>query len=177
MLKTLILDEKAINRAIARISYEIIEHNKGSENLCIIGILSGGVYIAKRIAEKIYELEKREIEIGELDITKYRDDKKTEQPHQDNSNINFSIQDKNVVLVDDVIFTGRSVRAAIDALMNRGRPKQIKLAVLIDRGHRELPIRADFVGKNLPTSRGEKVQVMFKQKDGEDKVFILKEDT
>ncbi len=174
-IKTLILDGKAMNRAIARISYEIIEHNKGVDNICIIGILSRGVEIANRIAQKILEVENKQVEVGSLDITSYRDDKKVEN-HVDQSQINFSIENKKVVLVDDVIFTGRSVRAAIDALMARGRPLKIELAVLVDRGHRDLPIRADFVGKNLPTSKDEKVKVMVSPRDGEDKVIILKEE-
>ena len=175
MQKTLILDEKAMQRAIARISYEIIEHNKGVENLCVIGILSRGVEIARRIARKIYEVEGKTIEIGTLDITPFRDDKHIEG-HVDQSKIGFSIENKKIVLVDDMIYTGRSVRAAIDALMQRGRPLLIELAVLVDRGHRELPIRADFVGKNLPTSKDEKVKVMVSQMDGEDRVIILKEE-
>ncbi|MFZ2539093.1 MAG: bifunctional pyr operon transcriptional regulator/uracil phosphoribosyltransferase PyrR [Oscillospiraceae bacterium] len=174
-VKTLILDGKAMNRAIARISYEIIEHNKGVDNICIIGILSRGVEIANRIAEKIFEVENKQVEVGNLDITSYRDDKKVKN-HIDQSQIDFSIENKKVILVDDVIFTGRSVRAAIDALMARGRPLKIELAVLVDRGHRDLPIRADFVGKNLPTSKDEKVKVMVSPRDGEDKVIILKEE-
>lgn len=174
MKKTLILDEKAMQRAIARISYEIIEHNKGVENLCIIGILSRGIVIAERIAEKIFEVEGKRVETGTLDITNFRDDRKVPR-HTDRSKIDFPIEAKKLVLVDDVIFTGRSVRAAIDALMQRGRPLLIELAVLVDRGHRELPVRADFVGKNLPTSKDEKVKVLVSQLDGEDKVIILKE--
>ncbi len=173
--ETLIMDEKAMQRAIARISYEIIEHNKGVDNLCVVGIMSRGVEIANRIAKKILEVERKNILVGTLDITLYRDDKKSEG-HQDKSNIDFDINNKKLVLVDDVIYTGRSVRAAIDAVMSRGRPKLIELAVLVDRGHRELPIRADFVGKNLPTSRDEKVKVMVDQFDGQDKVIILKEE-
>lgn len=177
--QTIILDQKAMARAIARISYEIIEHNKGIDNLCIVGIHSRGVELANRIGEKIFELEKRHVEIGEIDITSHRDDKKSKEAIlllKDKTHIDFSIEDKNVLLVDDVIFTGRSVRAAIDALMERGRPRRIELAVLIDRGHREIPIRPDFVGKNLPTSRGEKVRVKVMQRDGEDQVCILKEE-
>lgn len=177
--KTLIMDEKAMCRAIARISYEIIEHNKGVDNICIIGIISRGIEIAKRIAQKIYEVEGKKVCVGELDITSYRDDRKGKEQTEesiDKSKLDFEIEDKKVVLVDDVIYTGRSVRAAIDALMDRGRPLMIELAVLVDRGHRELPIRADFVGKNLPTSRDENVRVQVKQFDGEDKVVILKED-
>lgn len=173
--KTLILDDKAMQRAIARISYEIIEHNKGVENLCVIGILSRGVEIAGRIARKIYEVEGKIVEVGALDITNFRDDRRAGE-HEDRSRIDFSIEDKKVVLVDDVIYTGRSVRAAIDALMKRGRPLLIELAVLVDRGHRELPIRADFVGKNLPTSRDETVKVQVFPRDGEDKVIIMKEE-
>lgn len=170
---TVILDEQAMKRAIARISYEIIEHNKGVENLCIIGILSRGIAIANRIADKIYEVEGTKLAVGSLDITPHRDDNISDIG-EDKSEIPFSVKDKKVVLVDDVIFTGRSVRAAIDAVMKRGRPQLLELAVLVDRGHRELPIRADFVGKNLPTSREEKVQVMVNEFDQEDKVVIIK---
>ena len=173
--KTLIMDDKAMNRAIARISYEILEKNKGAENLCVIGILSRGVEIAECIAKKISEVEGKNVLVGMLDITNYRDDI-LEKDHDDKTQIDFDIKDKTVVLVDDVIYTGRSVRAAIDALMERGRPLKIELACLIDRGHREIPIRADFVGKNLPTSKDEKVKVYVKKKDGEDKVIILKEE-
>lgn len=175
---TVILDEKAMNRAIARISYEIIENNKGVDNICLIGILSRGVEIAARIANKIFEVENKHVLIGQLDITAYRDDKKSDskEDKEDKTQIDFEVFDRNVILVDDVIFTGRSVRAAIEAVMERGRPRRIELAVLIDRGHRELPIRADFVGKNLPTSRGEKVKVSVMKKDGEDKVLIIKEE-
>ncbi|WMJ22412.1 bifunctional pyr operon transcriptional regulator/uracil phosphoribosyltransferase PyrR [Paludicola sp. MB14-C6] len=172
---TLIMDDKAMQRAIARISYEIIEHNKGVDNLCVIGILSRGVEIANRVAKKIFEVEGKVVPVGMLDITLFRDDREV-KGHVDKSDITFPIKDKKVVLVDDVIYTGRSVRAAIDALMARGRPMRIELAVLVDRGHRELPIRADFVGKNLPTSRNEKVKVSVNQFDGEDKVEIIKED-
>ena len=172
---TQILDDKAMQRAIARISYEIIERNKGGENLCVVGILSRGVEIAGRIAAKILEVEGKQVEVGTLDITNFRDDRKGEVL-PDQSEIPFPIEGKKVVLVDDVIYTGRSVRAAIDAVMSRGRPERIELAVLVDRGHRELPIRADFVGKNLPTSREETVRVLVKQRDGEDGVMIWKEE-
>ena len=176
MTNTLILDDKAMNRAIARISYEIIEHNKGVENICIIGILSRGVEIANRIAEKIFEVENKQVLVGTLDITLYRDDKKVDN-YKDKSEIEFSIEDKKIILVDDVIFTGRSVRAAIEGLLERGRPEKIELAVLVDRGHRDLPIRADFVGKNLPTSKDEQVRVMVSPRDGENKVIIQKEES
>ena len=168
--KRIIMDDKAIGRAIARISYEIIENNKGTENLCIVGILSRGVPIGRRIAAKLSELEKTEVPFGALDITPYRDDLTAEKTSE-NTDIPFVIRDKNVVIVDDVIFTGRSSRAAIDALIKRGRPRSIQLAVLVDRGHRELPIRPDYVGKNLPTSHSE-VKVSVKELDGADSVCI-----
>ena len=161
-----------MTRAIARLSYEIIERNKGTENLCIVAIMSGGTAIASRIAAKINELENVHLDVGALDITSYRDDEK-HIPDCDKTTLGFDIKDKKVVLVDDVIFTGRSARAAIEAVMKRGRPLNIQLAVLVDRGHRELPIRPDYVGKNLPTSRDESVKVMVKEIDGCDKVIIL----
>lgn len=169
--KRTIMDDKAVARAVARISYEIIEHNKGTDNLCIIGILSRGVPLGKRIAAKLEELEKNKVPFGVLDITPYRDDM-TVSESSEMSDIPFSIKDKNVVLVDDVIFTGRSVRAAIDALIKRGRPRSIQLAVLVDRGHRELPLRPDYVGKNLPTSHSEVVKVSVTETDGIDSVVI-----
>lgn len=169
-IKTEILDEKGVCRCIARVSYEIIEKNKGTDNLCIVGILSRGAELAARIAEKIAEVEGSRVEVGLLDITPFRDDRKSEET--DHSVLNFDITGKKVILVDDVIYTGRSARAAIDAIMQRGRPQHVQLAVLIDRGHRELPIRADYVGKNVPTSVGEQVQVLVKERDGADKVLI-----
>ncbi|MEG2814261.1 MAG: bifunctional pyr operon transcriptional regulator/uracil phosphoribosyltransferase PyrR [Oscillospiraceae bacterium] len=175
--ETVIMDDKAINRAIARISYEIIERNKGIKDLVIVGIISRGTEIASRIAQKIQEVENKSLSVGFLDITDFRDDKKSSPKAEnkiDNTEIPFDIDNKKVILVDDVIYTGRSVRAAIDALMYRGRPLLIELAVLIDRGHREIPISADFVGKNLPTSRDEKVKVMVKPFDQNEKVVIEK---
>lgn len=173
--KAEIMDQQAMQRALARISYEIIERNKGAEDLCVIGILSRGIELAERIAKKVGELEKRPVEVGELDITLFRDDRRAPEGYEDRSHIPFDVTGKKVVLVDDVVFTGRSIRAAIDALMDKGRPETIQLAVLVDRGHRELPIRADFVGKNLPTSLEEKVVVSVREVDGEDKVVIYKE--
>lgn len=170
--KAVIMDENAVKRAIARISYEILERNKGTEGLCIVGIFSRGAELAKRIAGKIHEVEGAEIPVGYLDITGYRDDMAPDSTYSDKSQIPFAINNQRVVLVDDVIYTGRSVRAAIDALMEKGRPQIIQLAVLIDRGHREVPIRPDFVGKNLPTARDEKVKVMVRERDGVDKVVI-----
>ena len=171
VVKAEILDESAISRAVTRISFEILERNKGTEGLCIIGLFSRGAVLAKRIAAKIAEVEGSDVPVGLLDITPFRDDKPRHEA-ADNSCIEFDIADKSVVIVDDVIFTGRTARAAIDGLMSRGRPKSIQLAALIDRGHRELPIRADYIGKNLPTSREETVQVMVSEQDGCDKVVI-----
>lgn len=170
-VKAEILDESAIARAVTRISFEILERNKGTEGLCLIGLFSRGAVLAKRIAAKIAEVEGSDVPVGLLDITPFRDDK-PKQGVCDNSRIDFDIMDKRVIIVDDVIFTGRSARAAIDALMSRGRPTLIQLAALIDRGHRELPIRADYIGKNLPTSREEIVKVMVNELDGSDKVVI-----
>lgn len=168
--KALILDDKAMSRAITRISFEIIERNKGAKDLCIIGILSRGRELGLRIAEKISSIENILVPTGALDISPYRDDRNCQE---DASDIPFSITGKKVVLVDDVIYTGRTARAAIDAIFALGRPQLINLAVLIDRGHRELPIRADYVGKNLPTSREETVRVSVKELDGMDAVSIL----
>lgn len=169
--KRIIMDGKAVQRAAARISYEIIERNKGTDDLCIVGILSRGVPLGMRIAGKLGELEGTQVPFGSLDITPYRDDVKTER-HEEKTDIPFDVTDKTVVLVDDVIFTGRSCRAAIEALMKRGRPRSIQLAVLIDRGHRELPIRPDYVGKNLPTAHSELVRVYVEETDGRDCVCI-----
>lgn len=169
--KRIIMDEKAMQRAIARIAYEIIEHNKGAEDLCIVGILSRGVTIGRRIAGKLSELEKVDVPFGQLDITPYRDDGKPDASG-DRTDISFDVRDRNVVIVDDVIFTGRSSRAALEAIIKRGRPRSIQLAVLVDRGHRELPIRPDYVGKNLPTSHSEVVKVMVTENDGCDGVYI-----
>ena len=171
--KAIILDDKAMARAIARMSYQIIERNKGVDNLVIIGILSRGAQIAERIARRIQEVEGKTVEVGLLDITAHRDDLHTGTDYQDKSSIRFDFNDKTVVLVDDVMYTGRSVRAAIDGLMDRGRPRSIQLAVLIDRGHRELPIRPDYIGKNVPTSKNEQIQVFVTERDGIDKVSIL----
>ena len=171
----LILDEKAMERAIARISYEIIERNKGAENLCVIGILSRGAELGRRIAGRIEQVEGRPVPFGTLDITPFRDDKRPDGTHADQTDIPFEVEGKEVVLVDDVMYTGRSARSAMDAVIQRGRPKTVRLAVLVDRGHRELPIRADFVGKNLPTSRQETVRVLVKERDGVNSVILLSE--
>jgi pyrimidine operon attenuation protein/uracil phosphoribosyltransferase len=172
--KAEIMDENAMARALTRISHEIIEKNKGVEELVLIGIQRRGVPLAKRIARKISEVEGSEVPVGILDITLYRDDLSllAEHPIINGTEINFSITDKKIVLVDDVIYTGRTVRAAIDALMDIGRPKMIQLAVLIDRGHRELPIRPDYVGKNVPTSKNEIINVKVTEIDGQNAVTI-----
>ena len=159
--KAEIMDESGIMRAVTRIAHEIIERNKGVENVHLIGIQRRGVPLAKMIAAKIREVENKEVPVGILDITFYRDDLSmlSEHPVINGTEINFSVQDKIIVLVDDVLYTGRTARSAIDAIMDIGRPKMIQLAILIDRGHRELPIRADYVGKNVPTSKTEMVNV------------------
>ena len=174
MQKAQIMDEKAIGRAITRISHEIIEKNKGIENVVLIGIKTRGVPVATRIANKIEAIEGQRVDAGEMDITLYRDDlsKKQIDPVVNSTKIDFDITDKTVILVDDVLYTGRTVRSALDALMDIGRPKAIQLAVLVDRGHRELPIRADYVGKNIPTSRNEKIAVSIMEIDNEDSVKI-----
>lgn len=174
MQKAKIMDEKAIGRAITRISHEIIEKNKGVENVVLIGIKTRGVPVATRIADKIETIEGKQIQIGEMDITLYRDDlsKKQIDPVVNSTKIDFDITDKTVVLVDDVLYTGRTVRSALNALMDVGRPKSIQLAILVDRGHRELPIRADYVGKNVPTSKNEIISVKLSECDAEDSVSI-----
>ncbi|WP_188495480.1 bifunctional pyr operon transcriptional regulator/uracil phosphoribosyltransferase PyrR [Pullulanibacillus pueri] len=170
------MDESAIRRALTRLSHEVIERNKGTEDLVLVGIKTRGIYLAKRIAEKIEAIEASAVAVGEVDITLYRDDleEKTNdgQPQLKGSDIPVDVRDKKVILVDDVLYTGRTVRAAIDAIMDKGRPASIQLAVLIDRGHRELPIRPDFVGKNVPTSKGEIVAVKLTESDTLDEVSI-----
>ncbi|MGM9532273.1 bifunctional pyr operon transcriptional regulator/uracil phosphoribosyltransferase PyrR [Intestinibacter sp.] len=172
--KAKLMDEKAIARAITRISHEIIEKNKGIEDVILIGIKTRGIPIANRIANRIEKIEGKKVITGEMDITSYRDDLKKIQsdPIINGTNIKFDINEKTVVLVDDVLYTGRTVRSALNALMDIGRPKAIQLAVLVDRGHRELPIRADYVGKNVPTSKQEIISVELLEIDGEDSVKI-----
>ncbi|WP_042224097.1 bifunctional pyr operon transcriptional regulator/uracil phosphoribosyltransferase PyrR [Oceanobacillus manasiensis] len=173
--KTEILDQAAINRAITRIAHEILEKNKGGEELVLIGIKTRGVPISKRLQDKIRQIEDITVPTGELDITLYRDDldKVTEEdPLLNATDISVDLSGKKVVLLDDVLYTGRTVRAAMDAVMDKGRPSQIQLAVLVDRGHRELPIRADYVGKNIPTSEKEVITVEFQETDERDLVTI-----
>ena len=159
------LDSKEIKRALTRIAHEIIERNKGTENLCLVGIQKGGVTLARRIASIIESIEDRLIDVGTLDISFYRDDINTsmKQPVVKKTEIPCSITEKAVILVDDVLFTGRSIRAAMDALTDFGRPAEIQLAVLIDRGHRQLPIRPDYIGKNIPTSFNERIEVSLQE--------------
>ncbi|RFB19130.1 bifunctional pyr operon transcriptional regulator/uracil phosphoribosyltransferase PyrR [Bacillus sp. HNG] len=176
--KAVVLDNQAIRRALTRVAHEIIEKNKGIEDCVIVGIKTRGIYLAKRIANRIEQIEGKKIAIGELDITLYRDDLTTKTADQEpivkGSDIPVDITNKKVILVDDVLFTGRTVRAALDALIDIGRPAQIQLAVLIDRGHREFPIRADYVGKNIPTSNSEKIVVELEEIDKTDQVTIHK---
>lgn len=175
--KALILDKTGIDRALTRIAHEILEKNKGPKDLVLVGIQRGGVHLAKRLAAKIKEIEGVEPPVGSLDITMYRDDLATRksQPVPQATDITFDIQNRTMVLVDDVLFTGRTIRAALNSVMDYGRPQRIQLAVLVDRGHRELPIRADYVGKNLPTSAKENVEVMLAEDGMEEKVVILGE--
>ncbi len=171
--KAIIMDEKAIERALFRISHEIIEKNKGVENLVLIGIKTRGMPLALRLAKKIEEIEGSIVPVFPLDITYYRDDyEKDDRAPLSVEDFDYNIQDKTVVLVDDVLYTGRTVRSALDAVVDKGRPKNVELAVLIDRGHRELPIRADFIGKNVPTSRSERISVQLMETDSTNQVVI-----
>lgn len=174
-IKTIIMDEKAITRAITRISNEIIERNKGVKDLVLVGIKTRGIPFANRIADKIFQIENEKIAVYNLDISLYRDDLREimDQPIINEAFVG-EINNKVVVLIDDVIYTGRTVRAALDALIDKGRPKKVQLAVLVDRGHRELPIRPDYVGKNVPTSKTEIVNVNFFETDNKDQVVIKK---
>jgi pyrimidine operon attenuation protein/uracil phosphoribosyltransferase len=168
------MDADRIDRSIARIAYEILEKNKGVEDLALIGIRTRGVSLAQRIQQKIAQIEGINVPMGILDITLYRDDigRKKDKPRLERTDVPFSLDNKKLVLIDDVLFTGRTIRAAMDALIDFGRPKRIQLAVLIDRGHRELPIRADFIGKEFPSSLWEAVSVHLKENDHKDEVVI-----
>lgn len=174
IFKSNLMDDKAINRALKRISHEIIEKNKGVSNIVLVGIKTRGKPISKRIQENILKFEKVSVPLESIDITLYRDDLEEdyEYPNISSRKIGTSIKDKHVILIDDVIYTGRTARAALDAVTSNGRPKTIQLATLIDRGHRELPIRPDFVGKNIPTSKKEIVKVSLTETDGKDSVDI-----
>jgi pyrimidine operon attenuation protein / uracil phosphoribosyltransferase len=172
----IVMDAQAIERALTRVAHEVLEHNKGTDGLVLVGIRSRGVHIAERLRNKIRAIESVEVPTGIMDITLYRDDlsRSRQRPQVKGTQIPFAVDDTRVVLVDDVLFTGRTIRAALDALMDFGRPLNVQLVVLIDRGHRELPIRADYVGKNLPTAVGESVHVRLKESDGCDEVAIAR---
>jgi pyrimidine operon attenuation protein/uracil phosphoribosyltransferase len=171
-----LLSKKDIDRALTRMAHEVIEKNKGIDRLCLVGIQRGGVHLAKRLSSKIKKIENKEMPVGSLDIAFYRDDLSIRkgQALVRKTDVPFEVTDLKIILVDDVLFTGRSIRAAMDALMDLGRPATIQLAVLIDRGHRELPIKADFVGKNIPTSMSENVEVQLEEDGLEDRVILEK---
>ena len=173
--KTKVIDSQGFERTLTRLAHEILERNKGSESIALVGIRTRGEYLARRLARKIQEIEHKELQIGFLDITLYRDDlrEKTNHPVLKGTDIPFDVNGKNIILIDDVLYTGRTIRAALDELVDLGRPASIQLAVMADRGHRELPIKADFVGKNIPTSSDEEVKVLMAEKDGEDAVIIV----
>jgi len=171
--KAQVLDEAALDRALTRIAHEILERNGGAKDLAFVGLRTRGVTLAQRLAVKLATIDGTTVPVGTLDITLYRDDLDMRgAPVVRGTDIPFSIKNKTVVLVDDVLYTGRTIRAALDALIDLGRPMMIQLAILIDRGHRELPIRPDFIGKNLPTSKRESVAVRLREHDGEDRVVI-----
>ena len=172
-----VLDAKTIQRALVRIAHEIVEKNKGAENMAVIGIQNRGAYLAERLAKLIEQIEGVEIPLGLMDITLYRDDVQTklDQPLVQKTDILFDVVDKTIILVDDVLYTGRTVRAALDQIIDFGRPRSIQFAVLIDRGHRELPIRADYVGKNIPTAKDDRVKLKIKEVDGEDSVSVVRQ--
>jgi pyrimidine operon attenuation protein/uracil phosphoribosyltransferase len=171
-----VMDAQAIERALMRVTHEILERNKGTEGIALVGIRSRGVYIAQRLRTRIHDIEGVEVPTGIIDITLYRDDlsRSRQQPTVKGTAIDLGVDGTRVVLVDDVLFTGRTIRAALDALMDFGRPHDVQLVVLVDRGHRELPIRADYVGKNLPTAVNESVQVRLIESDGCDEVVIAR---
>ena len=174
-VKSKLIDEPGFGRIITRIAHEILEQNKGSRNLILMGMRTRGEFLAKRLFLKIKEIENIELPIGVLDVTLYRDDFRTrlKQPEVSVSDITFNINDKDIILADDVLYTGRTVRSALNAIMDLGRPRSIQLFVLIDRGHRELPIRADYVGKNIPTSVDEEIKVKMTEIDSEDAIYLI----
>ncbi len=171
----LVMDASEVARALARIAHEILERNKGTQEIALVGIRTGGVHLAHRLARRIQEIERMQVPIGDLDITLYRDDLaiRKDQPVLRKTSIPFNVSDLKVILVDDVLFTGRTIRAAMDGLIDLGRPAEIQLAVLVDRGHRQLPIKANYIGKNIPTSREEIVQVFLEEEGEEDRVVLL----
>ncbi|MGE5363664.1 MAG: bifunctional pyr operon transcriptional regulator/uracil phosphoribosyltransferase PyrR [Bacteroidota bacterium] len=174
-IKAKIIDEEGMSRTITRLAHEILERNRGLENVVLIGMRTRGEYIAQRLYEKIGQIDGSLPPLGSLDVTLYRDDfrKRLKQPMVSVTNITFDVNEKDIILIDDVLYTGRTVRSALDALMDLGRPNTIQLCVLVDRGHRELPIKADFVGKNIPTSLNEEVKVKMKEIDDEDAIYLI----
>lgn len=172
----LVMDHSEITRALTRVAHEILERNKGTERLALVGIRTRGVYLAHRLVKRIHEIEQAQVPSGELDITLYRDDLGLRKgtPTIRKTSIPFNITDMRVVLVDDVLFTGRTIRAAMDGLIDLGRPEEIQLAVLVDRGHRQLPIRANYIGKNIPTAQDEEVQVFLEEEGEDDRVVLRK---
>lgn len=174
-IKAKLVDNTVLQRIITRMSHEILERNKGSNNLVLMGMRTRGEFLANRIHQKIKEIEGIELPLGVLDVTLYRDDfrMRLKQPQVSVSNITFDVNEKDIILIDDVLYTGRTVRSALGALMDLGRPHTIQLCVLVDRGHRELPIRADYVGKNIPTSINEEVKVKMEEIDGEDAIYLI----
>ena len=172
-IKAKLLDSGAMDRALTRLSHEIVEKNGGVENVVLIGIKTRWLPLANRVAEKIKKAYDITIPVGVLDTARFRDDRENFESTSDDTNIPFEVANKNVVLVDDVLYTGRTVRAAIEAIIKLGRPSIIELAVMVDRGHRELPIRPDFIGKNVPTSKAENIKVNLMEIDGEDSVLLL----
>lgn len=170
--KALIMDHNAIERAITRLSHEILERNQGTKDLILVGVRSKGIPFAEKLGERISSIEGKDMQVEYIDISAYRDD--VDRDKIEKYKFDFDIEDKVVILIDDVLFTGRTVRAALDAIVNNGRPKKVQLAVLIDRGHREFPIRPDFVGKNVPTSRNEQIKVII---EGEDNRVLIEEKT
>ncbi len=174
-IKAKVIDSEGIQRTITRLAHEILEKNKGANNLILLGMRTRGEFLAKRIDEKIFHIENIRLPVGVLDVTLYRDDFRTrlKQPEVSVSDITVDLNEKDVILIDDVLFTGRTVRAALDAIMDLGRPSSIQLCVLIDRGHRQMPIKADYVGKNIPTSINEEIKVKLKEIDGEDAIYLV----
>ena len=174
-IKATIIDTVGLDRTITRLAHEILEHNGGSENIVLIGMRTRGEFLAKRIQQKILNIEGREPELGILDVTLYRDDFRTrlKQPEVSVTDISFDITEKDIILIDDVLYTGRTVRSALDAIMDLGRPNSVQFCVLVDRGHREMPIAADYVGKNIPTSINEEVKLKMTEIDNEDAVYLV----
>ena len=177
-MKTTVLDAEGLRRTVNRLSHEVVEKNRGVQNVALVGIRTRGEFLAHRVAKKIAEIENVNVQVGALDITLYRDDLRgrLDQPVLKSTEILFDIRGKVIVFIDDVLFTGRTIRSALNALMDLGRPAEIQLLVLVDRGHRELPIKADFVGKNVPTARNQEVQVALTEADEEDAIYLLEND-